>query len=137
MKRLIATFFIMSLMCAGLWAQSAAQILGTVQDTGGGLIPSAQVTVTQISTGATRTTQTGENGTYVLPNLPVGPYRLEVAKDGFTTFVRTGIVLQVASSLTIDASLVVGSVSEQVLVEAAAEMVETRSNGVGQVVDRQ
>ena len=70
-------------------------------------------------------------------DLPVGPYRLEVAKDGFTTFVRTGIVLQVASSLTIDASLSVGSVSEQVLVEAAAEMVETRSNGVGQVVDQQ
>src|SRR5205085_9655041 len=57
MKRLIDTFFIMSLMCAGVWAQSAAQILGTVQDAGGGLVPGAQVTVTQTSTGATRTTQ--------------------------------------------------------------------------------
>ncbi len=73
----------------------------------------------------------------MLPNLPIGPYRLEVKKDGFNTFVQSGIVLQVASNPTIDASLKIGAVTDQILVEAAAEMVETHSNGVGQVVDQQ
>ena len=124
---------------AGLWAQSAAvsQISGTVQDPTGLPVPAAQVTVLQTGTGLARTTQTGQDGAYVLPSLPVGPYRLEVRKDGFTTYVQTGIVLQVNTSPTINATLRVGAVSEQVQVEAAAAMVETQSTGVGQVVDAQ
>jgi len=72
-----------------------------------------------------------------LTNLPVGPYQLEVTKEGFTKYVQSGIVLQVASTPTIDAVLKVGSVTEQVNVQADATMVETHSTGIGQVVDQQ
>ena len=71
------------------------------------------------------------------PSLPIGPYRIEVTKAGFNSWVENDIVLQVASNPTINAVLVVGNVTQQVVVEASATMVETRSSGVGQVVDQQ
>jgi hypothetical protein len=127
-----------ALTCAGLFAQSStvSQISGTVQDASGLFVPGAQVTVTQTETGLSRNTQTGADGAYLLPSLPIGPYRLEVKKEGFTTYVQSGIILQVNTNPSIDVNLRVGSVSDQVLVEAAAAMVETHSTGVGQVVDQ-
>src|SRR5207249_10317277 len=76
-----------------------------------------------------------ETGSYLITSLPVGPYRLEAALPGFRTFVQTGIVLQVDSNPVININLEVGQVSEQVEVNADAALVETRSTGVGQVID--
>src|SRR3974390_3172019 len=123
-------------MSAAVWAQTA-QINGTVRDATGAAIPGASVKATQTATGVARTTASGADGGYVLPNMPVGPYLLEVTKEGFSKYVQTGIVLQVDSNPTIDIALKVGAVSEQVTVEANAAQVETRSTGVGQVVDNQ
>ena len=127
------------LLAASIFAQSAStsQISGTVQDSSGLGVPGAQVKVIQTDTGLTRTADSGTDGSYLLPSLPIGPYRLEVTKQGFDTYVQNGIVLQVASNPTIDAKLQVGNVSQQVVVEASATMVETRNSGVGQVVDQQ
>ncbi len=123
---------------APLFAQSGvSQISGTVHDPGGLVIAGAEITVTQTSTGLTRTTQTNTEGAYVLPSLPVGPYRLKVTKDGFNAYNQAGIVLQVDSNPVIDATLAIGSVTQEVSVQADASMVETHSTGVGQVVDQQ
>jgi hypothetical protein len=132
-KVVIALF----IACAAMWAQSTAQINGVIRDSSGLAVPGAEVKVTQTATGAVRTVTSGSDGGYVLPNLPIGPYLFEVTKDGFSKYAQAGIVLQVDSNPTIDASLKVGSVSEQVLVQADAAMVETHSTGVGQVVDAQ
>src|SRR5438132_6682851 len=80
-------------------------------------------------------TLSDETGSYVLPNLPVGPYKLEVSLPGFRTFVQSGIVLQVNSSTVVNPVLNVGQVSETVEVQANASLVETRSTGIGQVVE--
>jgi hypothetical protein len=116
---------------------STAQIQGTVQDASGLAVPGAEVKVTQTETGISRTATTGADGGYVLPNLPIGPYQLEVTKAGFSKYVQTGIVLQVASNPIIDVPLKVGAVSEQVSVEANAAMVETTATGVGNVMENQ
>ena len=99
------------------------------------MLPGVEVTVTQTSTGITRSAVTNETGSYVLSNLPIGPYRLEAALPGFRTFVQTGIVLQVNASPVVNPVLEVGQVTEQVEVQANAALVETRSAGVGQVVE--
>src|SRR5437660_8233042 len=119
------------------WAQStsASQIQGTVQDASGSAVPGAEVRATQTDTGAIRTVTTGNDGGYVLANLPIGPYRLQVSKQGFNTFVQTGISLQVATSPTIDIALKVGAVSEQVQVEANAALVETQATGVAAMIE--
>src|SRR5438132_1827162 len=99
------------------------------------MLPGVKISATQSDSGLTRTTITHETGFYALPNLPVGPYRLEATLPGFRTFVQTGIVLQVSSNPVINVNLAVGQVSEQVEVQADAALVETRSTGVGQVID--
>lgn len=136
--RTILSFIAIGLLAgAALWAQdvSTSQIKGTVQDPSGAAVPGAEVKVTQTDTGVIRTTTTEADGAYLLTSLPIGPYRLEVSKEGFAKYIQSGIVLQVASNPTIEVTLKVGAVSEQIQVEANTTMVETQSSGVGQVVD--
>src|SRR5438552_10239410 len=138
MKLFSITLFIALLgsimTCAGVWAQATAQISGTVRDQSGAVLPGVEVTATQTETSIARTAVTNETGSFVLPNLPLGPYRVEAALTGFRTFVQTGIVLQVNSNSVINPILEVGQVTEQVEVQANASLIETRSAGVGTVL---
>jgi hypothetical protein len=125
-------------VCAGsnsLWGQATAQISGTARDQSGAVLPGVEIKVTQTETGVSRDTVTNETGSYVLPNLPIGPYKLEASLPGFRTYSQTGIVLQVQSSPAINVTLEVGQVAETVEVQANAALVETRSTSVGQVVE--
>src|SRR5260370_14855259 len=124
---------------AGLWAQTGAgsQISGAVQDSSGAAIGGAVVRVTETETGFTRTAETGIDGVYRLPDLPIGPYKLEATQRAFGTYVQTGIVLQVNVNPTINITLQVGTARQAVQVEANAGMVETQSNAVGTVFDNQ
>src|SRR5213080_2248683 len=120
-----------------LWFQATAQISGTVRDQSGAVLPGVEVTATQTDTGIARNTITNETGLFVLSNLPLGPYNLDAALTGFRTFVQTGIVLQVNANPVINPTLEVGQVSEQVEVQGNATLVETRSQGVGSVMENQ
>src|SRR5438132_557442 len=135
--RVLIVLLLSFLACASVWAQATAQISGTVKDQTGAVLPGVEVTATRTDTGVARMTVTNETGSYVLSNLPVGPYKLEAALGGFRTFVQTGIVLQVNASPVVDPVLEVGQVSEQVEVQADAALVETRSSSVGLVMDNQ
>ncbi len=137
--RIIATLLVcaLSLGVARAQLQATSQIQGIIQDSSGAPVPGAQVKVTQTETGVSRTVESGSDGGYVLPTLPIGHYRLEVTKAGFATYVQTGIELQVATNPTIDVSLKIGAVSEQVQVEANAALVETQATGVGNVMETQ
>jgi hypothetical protein len=125
--------------CASIWAQaiSTSQINGTVQDATGLGVPGAVVQATQTGTALVRSIVSSADGGYVLTNLPVGPYQLQVSKDGFSTYVQTGIVLQVNSNPEINVTLKVGAVSERVQVEASAAVIETQNTAVGNIVDNQ
>src|SRR5579863_8513355 len=90
-------------LCALVRGQvGTAQLNGTVTDQSGSAVLGAEVKATQTATGQIRTTVTGANGVYVLANLPIGSYQLEVTKEGFTKYVQADITLQVASAPTID-----------------------------------
>ena len=125
------------LCCAALWAQAVAQISGTARDQSGAVLPGVEITATQTDTGITRNTITNETGSYVLPNLAIGPYRLEAGLPGFRTYVQTGLVLQVNSSSVINVALEVGQVAETVEVQANAALVETRSSTLGSVIENE
>src|SRR5690242_14001017 len=109
MKRSFGGFFVFLYVLAfansNAWAQATAQISGAVQDSSGAVLPGTEVTATQTETGVSRMTITNETGYYVLPNLPLGPYKLEASLPGFRTYVQTGIVLQVNSNPTINVVL--------------------------------
>ena len=120
-----------------VWAQSTAQLNGRVSDESAAVLPGATVTVTQTATGTTRTVVTDGDGAYVLPNLPTGPYRLEVMLAGFRGYTQTGIVLQVGATPTINVQLALGGLEESVTVEAASPLVDVRSAGISEVVENE
>ncbi|MBZ5619414.1 MAG: carboxypeptidase-like regulatory domain-containing protein [Acidobacteriia bacterium] len=117
-------------------AVSNATIHGVVTDATGAVVPNAQVKATQTDTGQTMTTTTDSDGSYVLPNLPVGPYRLEAGAPAFSNYVQSGIVLQVGTNVQINVTLQVGAVTQDVRVSANAAMVETEDTSVSEVIDQ-
>jgi len=133
----ISTLLLVVMTNAVAWAQATAQLSGTVRDSSGGVLPGVTVTVTRTDTGFTRTVVTESGGTYVVPNLPTGPYKLEASLQGFRTYAQTGIVLQVNGNPTINVTLAVGDVAETISVEGAAPLVDVRSAGISEVVDNQ
>ena len=117
-------------------AQATAQLDGTVRDESGGVLPGVTVTVTQTDTGLMRSAVTETNGSYILSNLPTGPYTLEVSLQGFRTYVQNGIVLQVGGMPTINVVLAVGNLQETVSVQGAAPLVDVRTSGIRDVVEQ-
>src|SRR5215471_16505161 len=67
-------------------AGAGSQVSGVVNDASGGVLPGVEATIAKTDTGSARTVYTGADGSYVLPNLPVGPYTLKVALQGFNTY---------------------------------------------------
>ncbi len=138
-KTVLSLAMVWGLSAGVAWGQavSGSQVSGVVRDTSGGALPGAEITITKTDTGQTRTVFAGGDGGYTIPSLSAGPYELRVALDGFTTYVQKGIVLQVDSSPRVDVELQVGVMSDQITVTANAGMVETRSTGVGQLIDNE
>ena len=133
-------FFLMLLCFAALahaQAVAVAQVSGIVSDPAGMVIVGAQVSIVDTEKGQVRSTGTDGTGSYTIPNLPVGPYRLEVKAQGFKDYVQTGLVLQANNNIQVNAAMQVGSVSERVEVSAAVNQVETKENSISAVIDSQ
>ena len=137
MRRTALGFLVLLLVATNAWAQSTAQINGTVADSSGAVLPGATVLVVQTDTGFRREGVADDTGSFTLTNLPTGPYRLEVTLSGFRTYVQTGIVLQVNSNPVLKATLQLGNLAETVNVVGAAPLVETRNPAVGQIIENQ
>jgi len=110
-------------------------ISGVVTDPAGAVVPNADVTVTNASTAESRTAKTGAGGEYTIAGLNPGTYDVTIKAPSFKEFVSKGNQLFVSSTTTVNASLAVGSTSEQVEVEANAVQVETSGGSVGNVVE--
>src|SRR5438034_11161156 len=105
-KCLVRLCVMFILVGASLWGQgSTAQISGTVKDTTGAVLPVAEVRATQTETAIARSTVSNETGAYVLPNLPIGPYRLEVSVPGLRTFALAAIGHEANSNAVINGPL--------------------------------
>ena len=118
-------------------AQAVSQISGSTRDQSGAVVPGAEITAIQTDTGVRRAVVTNGEGEFVLPNLQIGPYRIEAKKTGFKTYVQTGIELQVDSNPVIPITLGLGEVNQTVEVQANTTAVETQKLGVGAVMETQ
>src|SRR4030095_16748394 len=85
----------------------------------------------------TRTVVTDVTGAWTMPNVPIGPYRLEAALAGFRTWVQTGLVLQVRANPVINTTLSLGNIEETITVEGATPLVDVRSAGISDVVEQE
>src|SRR5260370_7569755 len=125
------------LMFAGVaFAQSTATVVGTVSDATGASVPNASVTVRNQNTGEERATVTDATGSYVVPSLAIGTYRVEVKSPGMQTVVASNLVLEVGSTVRQDFSLKVASTSETVEITAAAPVITESPVSVGTVVNQ-
>jgi hypothetical protein len=113
-------------------------ILGTVTDPSGAVVAGAKVTVKNVGTGLERTTDTSADGSYALPELPIGTYTVTITLIGFQTAVTTGVIVDVAGERRVDAALKTGQVSTKVEVSAdTLPLVETTTNTLGGVLTAQ
>jgi hypothetical protein len=115
-------------------ADPTGTLAGTVLDPAGAVVTAAKVTVANPQTGLSREMLTGSGGDFVFPALPVGVYRVSVEAPGFTRYQQTGVELTADRSVTLPVKLKIGSATESIEVSAGAEMVETRSGALSQVV---
>ena len=115
-------------------ADTGGSISGTVTDQTGGVVPDTTVTALNLDTTVQQTTKTNSNGAYTLTNLPVGRYEIEIIREGFKPYKRTGLVIDINAALREDISLTMGEQSEEVVVSDTAVHVETESSQMGEVV---
>src|SRR5579872_5009743 len=133
---LIVIFCMTALFSVPARAQVAgAALSGTVADASGAVIPNAQIVITDVGTGVTRTVNSTSAGFYTAPNLLPGNYKVNVTAPGFSTLERTGITLTVGAQQVVDLTLQVGEVSQTVQVTGEALNVELASSSVSAQVN--
>ena len=125
------------LLSLPLRAQSPnGNINGQVVDASNSAITGADIVAANDVTGVQYSTKTNEEGLYVLPNLPPGPYRLQVSKVGFKTLIKPDIVLNVQDAISLNFTLPIGAFHETITVEAGAPLVNSETSAVSTVVDQ-
>jgi len=111
-----------------------AELTGTITDPTGGLVPGAQVTVTNVGTGEKRTTTSNEAGIYTVPLLQPGGYEVSVRKEGFRSSTRADVELHVNQTVRADFALEVGALAESVQVTGTVAALQADSSDLGHIV---
>jgi hypothetical protein len=118
-----------------VFAQVSATITGTATDPTGAAVPNIKVSIVNEGTGVVvRSLVTNSSGIYSAPNLPVGTYSLRASAPGFKSYERTGIVLNVISTVLANIPLVVGSTTQNVTVQANPIQVQSETNDVSTLI---
>ena len=132
-KLLVATLTFVSLCCPIITKgqELAATLLGTVTDSSGAEIPGATVTIVQNGVnGASRTIQTDAHGSYTATNLAAGNYTVTVTDAGFQTYAAEHVVLNVAQTRSVDATLKPGGGSQTVTVQQSEVSIDTATSAL-------
>lgn len=109
-------------------------IRGRVTDSGGASVPQAKITIHNDATGFTRQEVSGEDGYYVFPNLPLGPYTVVIEKEGFERERHPGVELTAGAEAAVDSVLKVGAVTTEIEVTGGASIVEPSRVNVGRTI---
>jgi hypothetical protein len=133
LKTLIAVSFIAALLIPAAHGQTA-RLEGIVRDPTQAVIPGVSITVTNEGTNISSTTISNETGHYVFVTLPPGSYTLSSELQGFKRYINKGIVLKVGDTATINVALETGEITSEVVVSAAAPLIDVTSGKIGSVV---
>ena len=119
---------------AGFAQSDRGTMTGTISDPAGAVIASAAVEARNTETGALYPVASSATGNYTIPQLPAGTYELSVTVPGFKKLVRSGLIIQTAQTIRVDATLEVGNATESVTVEAAAPLLKTESGELSNTI---
>ena len=127
MRGKFALLLLLCLSAVATYAQFKASIQGTVMDSGGAAVANAHVKVVEQTTGLTREATTSDQGFYRIPELPPGKYTVTVDATGFKGVVSNDVVVNAEEPRGLDVTLQVGSVSEQVTVNATVRVYKPKT----------
>lgn len=126
------------LFVTAVFAQSdRGTVTGTIADSTGAVVASAPVEAKNTDTGAVYQAASSGTGNYTIVALPAGTYELDVTVPGFKKFIRTGLVVQAAQTIRVDATLEVGNATDAVTVEAEAPLLQTESGELSNTIATQ
>ena len=131
------------ILCVAVFNLSAsaqfdtATVLGTARDAAGAVVPNAKISLKNVETNTTQTTQTDADGNYQFINVKIGNYQITAEAGGFSTVVVENISAEVNARQRVDVNLTAGAVSAQVTVSDTPELLETDSSERGQVIRRE
>src|ERR1700723_2892508 len=112
----------------------AATVLGAIRDSSGAIVPNCKVTLENVNTGISVSTNTDGNGNYEFVNQHLGMYKVRAEAAGFQTAQATAFELATNARQRVDLALTVGQASTQVTVSGAASVLETETSSRGQVI---
>lgn len=139
-SRSVGLISALAMLLAGIPANgqtATATLSGAVRDDAGAVVQGVNVTLKNSATGRSRSTNTDDEGRYILSNMEPGSYELRAQRSGFKTVVQSGVVLTVGGSSVIDIDLPVGVVSEEVTVQQREPLIEPTKAEVSRVVASQ
>jgi hypothetical protein len=139
MSRGVVQIALVSLLSMGsLHAQAVnATILGTVTDSGGGVVSGAKVLINETNTNVSHEISTNESGNYILPEVPPGTYSVTVAHPGFKKEEKTGVQVLVNSNTRVDLQLKPGDITQAIEVSGAPPQLQTDRADTGRTIDQQ
>lgn len=131
--RLISAFIA---ILGGVPAQTVTgTFVGLITDTSQAAVPGAAVEFTDVQRGTVKSTVAGPDGTYTLPYMQPGQYRVRITAQGFKLFERSEIELRVGSTVRVDATLEVGNITESVTVTQSAPLLQTDKSEIARYID--
>ena len=132
----VTTICVSMVLATSAWAQTTqGRIIGTIRDQNAAAVVGAKVTVTNPATGLQRTTTTANNGVFKLDALPPGIYQLQAEQPGFAVTMTRGVEVGVDQTSTVDMTMRVSAKAEVVDVEANADLTQTESSKLGEIID--
>jgi len=136
LRHLVAGLLV--LLTAGLarGQSDRGAIAGTITDSSGAVVPGAAVTATGAETGVSYTAATTSVGTYSILAMQVGTYNVSVSASGLQRETKTGVVVQINTTTSLDFSLQAGNVTQTVTVVANVPTLQTETSDIGTVVDK-
>ena len=135
LRMLAAICLLIGIISPARAQKTTASLLGTVTDASGASMAGVSIKATNLATNAAHETQTDSAGTYSMPSLPAGEYRLTATQNGFQVQQVNSVTLQVDQTARIDFAMKVGNLSETVDVTANAALLQTENATVGTVIE--
>jgi hypothetical protein len=137
MRKTLVLTLAAGMLCASALAQTTATISGTVWDQSGGVIPGAEIVITNLDTQQGRSVKTDAAGLYYAPALSSGSYKVSATATGFETVIQSGIILTVGTQQLLNFTLKPGQIAAQVEVQGEPPAVQVSNASVSELVDSQ
>jgi len=132
----LSVLAVIALLACPLLAQSTGgRILGRVSDPTGAVVANVKVTLVNDATGVTRTTQSNENGDFVLVEVQPGNYHVEFEQAGFKKNIQKDVIVELNQVVTLNTTMQIGQTAETVEVSSEAPLVDTTTTQLGAVVN--